>query len=105
MFALITLIMAGGCSQGGTVAGSTGLQTGNWQARITLPGGDFDTGVEIGRYGENCRAGLVNRQERIEVAEVGFSSGLLLLRFPAFNNEIKARLEDGKLVGSLTRVK
>ena len=103
--ALLVLIMIGGCNQKVPVIGPTGLQTGYWQARITLPGGDIVTGFEIHRDEANYRATLINGQERVKIDEVNFSNGQLLLRFPAFNNEIKASLEDGKLIGMLTLVK
>ena len=99
---LISLVS---CSPDVPVAKLAELQTGYWQARITLPGGDIDTAIEIGRDGENYRATVINGQERIRIGEVGFSDGRLSLRFPAFNNEISANLRDGKLVGTLTLVK
>ena len=52
------LISLGSCSPDVPVAKLAELQTGYWQARITLPGGDIDTAIEIGRAGENfvrCR--------------------------------------------------
>jgi peroxiredoxin len=104
--AIIALfIMAGGCSREVPPPEPPELQTGYWQARITLPGGHIDTAFEIGRTAETYRATLINGQERIHVGEVGFSDGRLRLRFPAFNNEINARLDDGKLAGTLTLVK
>jgi peroxiredoxin len=99
------LIIAGACSKDVPVAEPAALQTGYWQARITLPGGDIETAIEIGHDGEDYRATVINGQERIRIGEVSYSDDLLLLRFPAFNNEIKARLEDGKLVGTLTVVR
>ena len=99
------LISLGSCSPDVPVAKLAELQPGYWQARITLPGGDIDTAIEIGRNGENYRATVINGQERIRIGEVDFSNGRLLLRFPAFNNEISAKLKNGKLVGTLTLVK
>jgi len=99
------LVMAGGCGPEAPVTESLQLQTGYWQARITLPGGHIDTAFEVGGGPGNYRATLINGQERIRIGEVTFSDGQLTLRFPAFNNEINARLEGGKLVGTLTLVK
>ena len=76
-----------------------GLESGYWQASITLPGGDIETGIEISTDGEIVRASLINSQERVPVNEVSFIDGELLLRFPAFNNEIRAVLSDGELRG------
>lgn len=81
------------------------LSTGYWQANITLPGGQIDTGLEINRSGDTWRASLINGQERVRIDEVTFADGTLLLRFPAFNNDIKAELVDGRLLGELTLVK
>ncbi len=105
IIAPLVLILASGCSQDVPVAGPVDLQTGYWQARITLPGGDIETAFEIGRVRENYRATLINGQERVRVGEVGFSDGKLKLRFPVFNSEINASLVSGKLVGTLTLVK
>lgn len=99
------LVLAVGCSPEAPVTETVELQTGYWQARITLPGGHIDTAFEIGGEPGNYRATVINGQERIHVGEVGFADGQLKLRFPAFNNEINARLDDGKLVGTLTLVK
>jgi peroxiredoxin len=81
------------------------LPTGYWQASITLPGGNIETGIEISNDDGAYAASLVNGQERVLVGEVTFTDGELLLRFPAFNNEIRATLADGKLGGQLTLVK
>ena len=82
-----------------------GLPTGYWGASITLPGGNIETGIEISRDGDTYTASLVNGQERVRIDEVRFANGELVLRFPAFNNEIRASLTDGTLVGELTLVK
>ena len=104
--ALIALLIAlSGCSPEAPVAEPAELQSGYWQARITLPGGDIETAFEIDHDGENYRANIINGQERIEVGEVDFSGGRLKLRFPAYNNEIIADLVDGELLGTLTLVK
>lgn len=81
------------------------LPTGFWHARITLPGGDIEAGIELSHGADGYGASLVNGQERVPINEVLFENGELLLRFPAFNNEIRARLDDGQLVGELVLVK
>ncbi|MFQ5548674.1 MAG: peroxiredoxin family protein [Woeseia sp.] len=103
--ALMALFAAVGCSQDPPAAGPAQLRTGYWRVSISLPGGDIETSIEIGHDSENYTATLINGQERIRIDEVSFSDGRLLLRFPAFNNEISATLEDHRLVGSLTLVK
>ena len=102
---LVVLALAGGCSQEVPVVEAPKLETGYWQARITLPGGDIDTAFEIGRSGDSYRATLINGQERVRIREVSFSDGKLKLRFPAFNNEINATLDGDNLIGTLTLVK
>ena len=81
------------------------LPGGYWQAAITLPGGDIETGIEIARADGAYQASLINGQERVRIDEVGFDGAELLLRFPAFNNEIRATLSGDDLVGTLTLVK
>jgi peroxiredoxin len=105
IIALQVLIMAAGCSPQEPPSGPVELKTGYWQAQITLPGGEIDTAFEIGFDESDYRATIINGQERIRVGEVRFSDGELTLRFPAYNNEIKAQLVDGILIGTLTLVK
>lgn len=81
------------------------LEAGYWQAYITLPGGDVETGIEISRDGENYQASLINGQERVRIDDVIFVDGELTLRFPTFNSEVRASLVDGRLAGNLTLVK
>lgn len=103
----IFMLLVGGCEKSveTTVTPAPQLKTGYWQATIALPGGNIETGIEISRDGGALRASLVNGRERVPIKEVSFSDGELLLRFPAFNNEIRASLEKGKLEGALTLVK
>ena len=105
IFACVVLLSVSACNQPPSVNDTPILQAGYWQASITLPGGDIETGIEISRAGENYQASLVNGQERVRINDVSFLDGELLLRFPAFNNEIRATLTDGKLLGELTIVR
>lgn len=93
------------CEKPPVVADAPILHVGYWQASITLPGGDIETGIEISKAGQNYQATLINGQERVRIGHVIFSDGQILLRFPAFNNEIRATLVDGRLLGELTLVK
>ena len=97
--------VATGCEDAPIAEAPAGLPTGYWAASISLPGGDIETGIEISRDGESYGASLVNGQERVRIDEVRFADGELVLRFPAFNNEIRATLADGMLAGELTLVK
>lgn len=94
-----------GCEKPAATPGSAGMPTGFWQAHITLPGGDIETGLELSRDGTAYRASLINGQERVKIEEVSFIDGELRLRFPAFNNEIRATFADNRLTGELTLVK
>lgn len=93
------------CSEPADNTHATILQTGYWQANITLPGGEIETGIEISKDGERYQASLINSQERVRINQVSFADGVLVLKFPAFNNEIRAELVDGELDGELTIVR
>lgn len=103
--AVIGVVLTGACSKQTPQPQSTVLPSGYWQASITLPGGDIDAGIEISSDGDRYMAHLINSQERIRVDEVRFANGQLILRFPAFNNEIRATLQDGELNGQLVIVR
>ena len=78
---------------------------GPWQAIITVPGGEIETAFELSRTDDGYNASLVNGQERVSIDEISYSDGMLVLRFPVFNNEIRAQYADGVLSGELTLVK
>lgn len=99
------LLSVSACEKPPTVDQEPVLQSGYWQASITLPGGEIETGIEISKDGERYQASLINGQERVRINEVRFAEGELLLRFPAFNNEIRAQLVDDSLQGELTIVR
>ena len=103
--AVFLLCTAAACDAPESVEQPPQLATGYWQANIALPGGNIESGIELSRAGEVYTASLVNGRERVPINEVSFSDGELLLRFPAFNNEIRATLVDGQLSGTLTLVK
>jgi len=105
IYACTVVLSVSACNKSPSVDETPVLQSGYWQASITLPGGEIETGIEISKNGELYQASLVNGQERVRINEVSFSDGELLLRFPAFNNEIRATLSDGKLQGELTIVR
>ena len=105
IFACAVLLFVGACNKAPSVDATPFLQSGYWQASITLPGGEIETGIEISNDGDFYQASLVNGRERVRINEVSFLNGELLLRFPAFNNEIRATLAGGKLRGELTIVR
>jgi len=94
-----------GCEKDVDAPSVVALNDGYWQAKITLPGGDVETGIEISRDGDRYRASLINGQERVRINEVNFADGQLTLRFPGFNTSIQATLMEDELRGDLTLVK
>jgi len=109
-FARVVTVLAGtlaltSCEQPAEVDVTPELQSGYWRATIELPGGTIDTGFELNSEGDDLSAFLINGQERVPVDEVHYENRELTLRFPAFNNHIKARLADGRLIGDLTIVR
>lgn len=111
-FKLIRIVLAGAvsvclvaCNQPTSVAEAPVLESGYWQATINLPGAEIETGLEISNDGDIYQASLVNGQERVRISEVSFTNNELVLRFPGFNNEIRAVLADDKLSGELTIVR
>ena len=89
---LVAALWLCGCERTAPVEEPPSLPTGYWQANIILPGGNIETGIEISLDGDSYSASLVNGQERVRIDEVAFDGNELLLRFPAFNNEIRASL-------------
>lgn len=81
------------------------LTPGFWQARITLPGGDIETGIELSRTPAGYSASLINGQERVPIDTVNVENNEILLRFSAFNNQISARINNGRLAGNLVITK
>jgi len=109
-FARVVTVLAGAlalasCEQPAEVDITPELQTGYWRATIELPGSTIDTGFELVSEDGVFSAFLINGQERVPVDEVRYENRELTLRFPAFNNHIKARLADGRLIGDLTIVR
>lgn len=105
VLAVLAVLAAAACERQPAQAERASLPTGFWQARITLPGGDIDAAMELSATSSGYVASLINGQERVPVREVRFAHGELVLRFPAFNNEIRARFVEGKLRGELILVK
>lgn len=105
LIAFVVLIALYGCEKPLPATETTALPTGYWQAYITLPGGNIETGIELSRDDDVYGASLINGQERVRIDEVSFIDDELRLGFPAFNNEIRASFVDGQLTGELTLVK
>ena len=99
------MLLSAACEQPAPGATTPALPHGYWQASISLPGAEIETGIELSRDKEMVSASLINGQERVRIDEVTFVNGELRLRFPAFNNVIQATLADNRLEGTLTLMK
>lgn len=100
---LLAAAAVAACDREPPLAPQSALPLGYWQAAIELPGGTVETAIEIGRKGEGYKATLLNGQERIAIGRVSVAEdGELLLRFPAFDSEIRAEKIENRLVGTLT---
>ncbi len=105
LFAGVISFALYGCEEPLPTTASSELPIGYWQAYITLPGGDIETGIELSRDGEIYAASLINGRGRVRIDQVTYNDDELRLTFPAFNNEIRARFADGQLAGELTLIK
>lgn len=95
---MLTLI---GCSKS-----AEPLPVGTWRSVVELPGGELPFTLEmINPDGPGVKAYVINGEERVPVTHMTFTDGDLLIDFPAFNNRIKATLENGELNGTLTLTK
>ena len=104
-FFSLLLLSACGADQASETTGSAELRTGPWHANITVPGGDIKFGMEVTATDRGPEVTLINGSERVRVPAVKWDDAELTLRFPAFNNEVRARLKGNELSGTLTFVK
>ncbi len=98
----------GGDTDGDTATLQPGVfSTGDWAARVTLPGGDIRFVLRLGRAedGSGYTASVHNGDEKVPIGGVSTEGSKLLLFFPAFNSCIEADLVAGALEGSLTLAK
>ncbi|MBI5362750.1 MAG: HEAT repeat domain-containing protein [Planctomycetes bacterium] len=71
--------------------------TGAWRATLASPGGELPFELVIDAGGS---ALVGNGEEHVEVPEVRFADGELVLGFPHYDSAIRARLVDGALRGA-----
>lgn len=102
---IAALMLLAACGKPQPGESSELLAPGFWQARITLPGGDIETGIELSRTPAGYTANLINGQERVPIDTVSIDNKRILLRFSAFNNEIEAQVNKDRLVGELILTK
>lgn len=102
---LTSVLLLTACGDPALQQDSDALASGFWHARITLPGGDIETGIEFSSTPKGIVANLINGQERVPIDEVVVDDDEVLLRFTAYNNEIKARRMGDGLVGELILTK
>lgn len=70
---------------------------GEWRATLASQGGELPFALVIDAAGS---ASVVNGAERVEVPDVRFADGELVLGFPHYDSAIRARLVDGALRGA-----
>ncbi|MDX1389443.1 MAG: TlpA disulfide reductase family protein [Acidobacteriota bacterium] len=66
---------------------------GRWRAWLDSPGGELPFGLEIIRTEDRLEALIINGFERILVEDVVFDGGELVISFPHYDSEIRARLD------------
>lgn len=98
---LWALLALGGCGRVADDTTTASLHSGFWTAHITLPGGTIDTGFEVSSDGTQYQASFISGRERFRVGNVQFSGNELVMAFPEFGNEIRARLDGDILSGEL----
>lgn len=102
---IAALLLLAACDKPQSGESAELLVPGFWQARITLPGGDIETGIELSRTPAGYTANLINGQERVPIDTVTVDNKRILLRFSAFNNEIQAYVNKDRLDGELILTK
>lgn len=73
---------------------------GPWRAALASPGGELPFALELDASGA---ARVVNGAESIPVPDVKLEGGELVLAFPHYDSEVRARLTNGALDGAWTK--
>jgi len=81
------------------------IATGQWRAKVVVPGGDLPFGLELTTRDGTPAAVVINGEERVAVDDVYMAGDSLFLGFRAQNSTINATQEDGRLVGWLSVLK
>lgn len=76
---------------------------GPWRATLASPGGELPFALEIDTAGAAGAARVKNGAEVVDVPEVRFEQGELVLGFPHYDSAIRARLVAGVLEGTWTK--
>ncbi len=108
--ASIVFVMLAACSERGQTTGGRpydGPRLGTWRAWLETPSGPLPFGIEFSRQDEDWSAVVVNGVERIDVDEVEYDGGELVVRFPHYDSEIRGvvRDEGGTLDGVWTKTR
>ena len=82
-----------------------GLQVGPWRAVLQVPGGELPFGMSVAARDGKPVVTLINGSNQVEVTEISVQDGEATLLMPGFENRIVARIDGGRLEGTLTMVK
>lgn len=88
-----------------TVPEVEGLRVGPWRAVLQVPGGELPFGLSVMAREGRPIVTLVNGTSRVEVTEITVKDGEVTMLMPGFENRLVARIEGGRLQGTLTMVK
>jgi len=103
--ALIALTACGERGSSDVDAAREPIALGTWRGTLALPGGEAPFGFEIAREAGAYVIYLKNGAERVRVREVNVQNGALTANMPGFAHRLEARIDEGRLHGSLTMVK
>lgn len=78
---------------------------GLWRVELTSPGGELPFFLEITRSDDHLSAIVTNGEEHVTTSNVRVDGSDLLVDFSAFNSRLRASVENGLLVGSLSVVR
>lgn len=97
LLAPLLLLAASAAAQGAP----SELAPGRWHAWLESPGGELPFALDLERDAAGALGATIwNGAEAIEVTEVAWTDGELLLGFPHYDSRIRARLDDsGRLSG------
>ncbi|MBU6378985.1 MAG: TlpA family protein disulfide reductase [Gammaproteobacteria bacterium] len=99
-----SLLMLNACSQDNTPQ-VDGLRVGPWRAVLQVPGGELPFGMSVAAKDGKPVVTLVNGPNRVEVTEITVQDDEATMLMPGFENRLVARVDGGRMQGTLTMVK
>lgn len=95
---LILVITLAACS-----SKPTQLKTGAWRGVVEMQNVQLPFGLEFEKIGNTYKAAVVNAGEKITLDEVSINGDSVRIVMHIFDSELKAKIEDDKLVGSFVK--